>query len=43
MKGQASQGMFKIVIGRPANGTTEWRTESGQTYKDWEREQLGGA
>jgi hypothetical protein len=32
-----------VVNGRPANGTTEWRIKaSGQTYKEWEQEKLGG-
>lgn len=30
-----------VVIGRPANGTTEWRLEgTSLTYKDWEAQQL---
>lgn len=30
-----------VVLGRHANGTTEWKHEgSNQTYKDWEKRQL---
>ncbi|MBR0869639.1 GIY-YIG nuclease family protein [Bradyrhizobium tropiciagri] len=29
-----------VVNGRPANGTVEWKTPDGQTYKDWEAQQL---
>lgn len=29
-----------VVNGRPANGTIEWKTIGGQTYKDWEAQQL---
>lgn len=30
-----------VVLGRPANGTLEWRPEDGSgTYKDWEAAQL---
>ena len=25
-----------VVNGRPANGTIEWKTAAGQTYKEWE-------
>lgn len=25
-----------VVNGRPANGTIEWKTPAGQTYKEWE-------
>lgn len=33
-----------VVIGRPANGTTEWRLKgSSLPYKDWEAGQLAGA
>jgi len=31
-----------IVMGRSANGTTEWRTvDTGKTYKEWEAAQIG--
>ena len=31
-----------IVDGRPANGTTEWKTvDTGATYKEWEAAQIG--
>ena len=29
-----------VVNGRTANGTIEWKTPSGQTYKEWEAQQL---
>ncbi|MBR0704553.1 GIY-YIG nuclease family protein [Bradyrhizobium diazoefficiens] len=29
-----------VVNGRPANGTVEWKTPGGQTYKEWEAQQL---
>lgn len=29
-----------IVYGRQAQGTTAWKTSTGQTYKDWEAAQL---
>lgn len=29
-----------IVAGRSSNGRTAWRTVSGQTFADWEKEQL---
>lgn len=33
-----------VIRGRPANGTIEWKVKgTGQTYKAWEGEQLGGA
>ncbi|RWB91328.1 MAG: GIY-YIG nuclease family protein [Mesorhizobium sp.] len=33
-----------VVRGRPANGTLEWKVKgTGQSYKAWEAEQLGGA
>lgn len=33
-----------VVNGRPANGTIEWKVRgTGQTYKEWEAVQLGGA
>ncbi|MGX9854400.1 GIY-YIG nuclease family protein [Limimaricola variabilis] len=31
-----------VVLGRPSNGRTKWkRPESGQSYADWEAEQIG--
>ena len=30
-----------VVHGRSANGAVEWRTEAGQTYKEWEAASLG--
>ncbi|KAB2919082.1 MAG: GIY-YIG nuclease family protein [Dechloromonas sp.] len=30
-----------VVTGRRTNGTLEWRTAAGQTYKDWEAARLG--
>jgi hypothetical protein len=30
-----------VVTGRPSNGTIEWKTETGQTYKQWEAKRLG--
>lgn len=32
-----------VVNGRPANGTVEWKTAGGQTYKEWEAQQLNAA
>lgn len=32
-----------VVNGRPSNGTVEWKTQGGQTYKDWEAAKLAGA
>ncbi len=32
-----------VVNGRPANGTVEWKTPTGQTYKEWEAQQLASA
>ncbi|MCK1650074.1 GIY-YIG nuclease family protein [Bradyrhizobium sp. 149] len=29
-----------VVNGRPANGTIEWKTVNGDTYKEWEAQQL---
>ena len=29
-----------VVNGRPSNGTVEWKTETGQSYKEWEAAQL---
>ncbi len=29
-----------VVAGRPSNGTIEWKTEAGRTYKQWEAERL---
>lgn len=29
-----------VVTGRPSNGTIEWRTIDGRTYKQWEAERL---
>lgn len=31
-----------VVLGYNVNGTTVWRTSTGQTYKDWEAAQLAG-
>jgi hypothetical protein len=31
-----------VVLGRPSNGRTKWkRSETGQSYADWEAEQIG--
>ena len=30
-----------VVNGRAANGTVEWKTEAGETYKQWEAKRLG--
>ena len=30
-----------VVTGRPSNGTIEWKTDAGQTYKQWEARRLG--
>jgi len=30
-----------VVTGRPSNGTIEWKTEAGETYKQWEAKRLG--
>ena len=30
-----------VVMGRPANGFTSWKTSSGLTYKEWEQKRLG--
>ncbi|MDP2214100.1 GIY-YIG nuclease family protein [Phenylobacterium sp.] len=30
-----------VVTGRPSNGTIEWKTEGGETYKTWEAKRLG--
>jgi hypothetical protein len=32
-----------VVNGRPANGTVEWKTPGGQTYKEWEGQQINAA
>ncbi|MFB9263921.1 DUF4357 domain-containing protein [Bradyrhizobium erythrophlei] len=32
-----------VVNGRPANGTVEWKTVDGLTYKEWEARQLAAA
>jgi len=29
-----------VVNGRPSNGTIEWKTTDGRTYKEWEAQQL---
>lgn len=29
-----------VVYGRPANGTLQWKTADGRTYKEWEAQQL---
>jgi hypothetical protein len=29
-----------VVNGRPANGTVEWKTPNGKTYKEWEADKL---
>lgn len=29
-----------VILGRAANGTTEWKTADGMTYKEWEAAQL---
>ena len=31
-----------VILGRPANGAIEWRTASGLTYKEWEKQRLAG-
>lgn len=30
-----------VVAGRPSNGTIEWKTGDGRTYKQWEANRLG--
>ena len=40
----SSPSAAAVVLGRPANGTLEWRQEQGSgTYKDWEAAQLNSA
>lgn len=32
-----------VVLGRAANGTLEWKTPDGRSYKEWEAERLAAA
>ncbi|WP_371090195.1 DUF4357 domain-containing protein [Bradyrhizobium sp. WSM2254] len=40
---QSPSAAAAVVNGRPANGTMEWKTPGGQTYKEWEAQQLSTA
>ncbi|MBN9145175.1 MULTISPECIES: GIY-YIG nuclease family protein [unclassified Novosphingobium] len=41
---QSPSAAAAVIVGRPANGTTEWKHEaSGMTYRDWEASRIEAA